>query len=294
MKILVNGEPLDFALEHEQSLGEVIDGLQRWLTDGAFTLTSLLVNGTAYPIHNRSAWDEMRLHDVETVSVEALRHDQADQTAILALEDYLAMLHSALEASDDAAVADLADELPHVTDRLVRFFPSLVDEHGTCTVLQSEALENGGTPPDQDRQRLMREISQLRGLLMSRAREYAHPVREMALTLGQLSAASADLEQVPVQLQTGKGAEAMKSVVTLTELLSRVYRLAPLVSGAKDSGGLDVGRITEFTRETSEVLSELQQAFEINDTVLVGDLLEYELAPRMRSVAELVPEQDNR
>ena len=293
MKILVNGEPLDFALEHEQSLGEVIDGLQRWLTDGAFTLTSLVVNGTTYPIHNRSAWDEMRLDDVETVSVEALRHDQADQTAILALEDYLAMLHSALEASDDAAIVDLANELPHVTDRLVRFFPSLVDENGTCTVLQSEALVNGEAPLDQDRQRLMREVSQLRGLLMSRAREYAHPVREMALTLGQLSAASSELEQVPVQLQTGKGAEAMKSVVTLTELLSRVYRLAPLVSGAKDSGGLDVGRITEFTRETSEVLSELQQAFEINDTVLVGDLLEYELAPRMRSVAKLVPEQDN-
>lgn len=291
MKILVNGEPLDFTLEQEHSLGEVVDEVQQWLRSGGFTLTALTVNDQVYPIHDRSQWDGMEVAHVATISVDALPRDHADQSALLAIEDYLAMLHDALDREENSAIQELAEEMPHVAERLGAFFPALLDEHGTLTVFHASELGDGA-PTDAERRRLMTEIAQVRGLLMSRAREYAHPVREMALTLGQLSAASAEMEQVPVQLQTGQGGAAMKSVVTLTELLSRVYRLVPLVSEAEDNGGLDVSRITEFTQETSQILSELQQAFEINDTVLVGDLLEYELAPRMRSVSELVPQRD--
>jgi hypothetical protein len=293
MEILVNGEPLDFSLEQEQSLGEVIDGIQQWLHEGEFLLTSLTVNNEQVPIHNRDEWDSRGIETLQSVQIEALPRNQVDQTTILALDEYLSMLHAALQEGDNAAMRELADELPHVQERISQLFPSLSDENGMSTVLRDDALKDGVIPRDQALTDQLNEVARLRSLLMSRAREYAHPVRELAITLGQLSAASDELEEVPVQLQTGHGAEAMKSVITLTELLGRVFRLTPLVSAAEDAGGLDIEKIRTFTLETGEVLSELQQAFEIQDTVLVGDLLEYELAPRMRSVSELVPDGDS-
>ncbi len=293
MEILVNREPLDFTLEDEQSLGEVVDGLQAWLTAGQFTITSIDVNDTSYPIHNRNAWEQIKVNGVRRLSVEALPRTSADQDAILAVDEYLSLLQEALTSADREALTDLLDELPHVRERIIAFFPALADSAGESSVLVTDQLDLGAVQ-ETERIRLTTEITQLRSLLVARAREFAFPVREMAITLGQLSSASEELEQVPVQLQTGEGARAMKTVVSLTELLGRVFRLTPLVESAENRGDLDVVRIRTFTQETSEVLAELAQAFEINDTVLVGDLLEYELAPRMRTVSELVPDQDSR
>jgi hypothetical protein len=293
MEILVNREPLDFTLEDEQSLGEVVDGLQAWLTTGQFTITSIDVNDTSYPIHNRKAWEQIEVKGVRRLSVEALPRTSADQNAILAVDDYLSLLQEALTSEDQEALTDLLGELPHVRERIIAFFPSLADSAGESSVLVSDQLDLGAVQ-ESERIRLTTEITQLRSLLVARAREFAFPVREMAITLGQLSSASEELEQVPVQLQTGEGAQAMRTVISLTELLGRVFRLTPLVESAENRGDLDVVRIRTFTQETSEVLAELAQAFEINDTVLVGDLLEYELAPRMRTVSELVPDQDSR
>ena len=293
MEILVNREPLDFTLEDEQSLGEVVDGLQAWLTAGQFTITSIDVNDTSYPIHNRNAWEQIEVKGVRRLSVEALPRTSADQNAILAVDDYLSLLQEALTSEDQEALTDLLGELPHVRERIIAFFPSLADSAGESSVLVSDQLDLGAVQ-ESERTRLTTEITQLRSLLVARAREFAFPVREMAITLGQLSSASEELEQVPVQLQTGEGAQAMRTVISLTELLGRVFRLTPLVESAENRGDLDVVRIRTFTQETSEVLAELAQAFEINDTVLVGDLLEYELAPRMRTVSELVPDQDSR
>jgi len=293
MEILVNREPLDFTLEDEQSLGEVVDGLQAWLSAGQFTITSIDVNDTSYPIHNRNAWEQIEVKGVRRLSVEALPRTSADQNAILAVDDYLSLLQEALTSEDQEALTDLLGELPHVRERIIAFFPSLADSAGESSVLVSDQLDLGAVQ-ESERTRLTTEITQLRSLLVARAREFAFPVREMAITLGQLSSASEELEQVPVQLQTGAGAQAMRTVISLTELLGRVFRLTPLVESAENRGDLDVVRIRTFTQETSEVLAELAQAFEINDTVLVGDLLEYELAPRMRTVSELVPDQDSR
>lgn len=293
MEILVNREPLDFTLEDEQSLGEVVDGLQAWLSAGQFTITSIDVNDTSYPIHNRNAWEQIEVKGVRRLSVEALPRTSADQNAILAVDDYLSLLQEALTSEDQEALTDLLGELPHVRERIIAFFPSLADSAGESSVLVSDQLDLGAVQ-ESERTRLTTEITQLRSLLVARAREFAFPVREMAITLGQLSSASEELEQVPVQLQTGEGAQAMRTVISLTELLGRVFRLTPLVESAENRGDLDVVRIRTFTQETSEVLAELAQAFEINDTVLVGDLLEYELAPRMRTVSELVPDQDSR
>ena len=293
MEILVNREPLDFTLEDEQSLGEVVDGLQAWLSAGQFTITSIDVNDTSYPIHNRNAWEQIEVKGVRRLSVEALPRTSADQNAILAVDDYLSLLQEALTSEDQEALTDLLGELPHVRERIIAFFPSLADSAGESSVLVSDQLDLGAVQ-ESERTRLTTEITQLRSLLVARAREFAFPVREMAITLGQLSSASEELEQVPVQLQTGEGAQAMRTVISLTELLGRVFRLTPLVESAENRGDLDVVRIRTFTQETSEVLAELAQAFEINDTVLVGDLLEYELAPRMQTVSELVPDQDSR
>ncbi|MBU8912467.1 MAG: hypothetical protein KOO61_00470, partial [Spirochaetales bacterium] len=136
------------------------------------------------------------------------------------------------------------------------------------------------------RARLKTQLTSVTTIIESRLREFESPVRELSLTLGQLVACSVPLVEVPIQLQTGSEALAMGTVVRFTELLSRVIRLLPL---ATDSD-IDSDKISRFALDLTPFLQQLREAFEIQDGVLIGDLLEYEIAPRLAQLPSLMPD----
>lgn len=294
MEILVNREPLDFRLENESSVGEVVDGLADWLSSGSFAITSIDVNAESYAIHDRSSWESISVDDVEELSVEALPLNRVDHTTIVALDEYCSLLRGALETGEDEALAELVAELPYVRARLVQFFPPLADRNGAADILTDPDLERAHPPAEPARTRLIDEIDALRTIIAAREREYRDPVRELALTLGHLSASRDALVEVPVQLQTGHQQAAMQTVVTVTELLSRLVRLIPLVESAANgpASGIDIQGVRRFSEELGPLLSELSEAFEVEDTVLIGDLLEYEVAPRLEQLESLLPAED--
>jgi hypothetical protein len=72
----------------------------------------------------------------------------------------------------------------------------------------------------------------------------------------------------------------MEAVVRFSELSQRLLaQLGRL--GVPAVGGREP---REFFAELNRVLGELLSAFRARDTVLIGDLLEYEVAPRLRQL----------
>jgi hypothetical protein len=57
-----------------------------------------------------------------------------------------------------------------------------------------------------------------------------------------------------------------------------------------DTGKIEPEKINEYNR----LLNELADALGRSDSVLVGDLLEYELTPAIENFFELMSEQDRR
>jgi len=292
MEILVNREPLNFNLEAESSVGEVVDGLADWLRSGRFAITSLDVDETSYAIHDRDTWESIEIHSVRELSIEALPLEDVDHATIIALDEYCALLIECLENRDPEPLAEIAEELPYVRGRLGQFFPSLRDEDGSVPILTDATLAAGRLPEPAAAEVVIAEIETIRTLLTTREREYSEPGRELSLSLGQLSATADALVEVPVQLQTGRKTAAMQTIVRFTELLTRVVRLIPLAEAREESHGIDLEGARRFAEETAPHLVELKEAFEIQDTVLIGDLLEYELAPRLEGLAGLLPGSD--
>ena len=284
MQILVNDEPLDVTLEHEQTLGEVIDALADWLAEAQCTITAISVDNVVNPIHDRSGWESVPKDAVERLAIEAQSFDEAQSSTLAALDEFFALLDEALSGSHADAILDLSKELPFVRSRLGALFPSMSSEQGSWA-LSDPHLCAGNPPPANRAAEIQGEISRFRTLLQIRAREYADPDRETFLTLGQLTAMADTLVEVPVFLQTGRQGEAMATVVQLTELLARVVRMLPRVS----SDVLDKEGLASFTRDVTPFLGEMEHALEVEDSVLIGDLLEYEIAPRVRELQKLVP-----
>ena len=286
MEILVNQEPLSYTLENEERLGEIVDGLADWLRSGNYEITAINVDEQSVPIHDRAAWEHTEVGSVSTLSVEALPFSQVEQTTLAAIADYCALFRRALDEANHSAVTELTNELPYVRARLASILPELFPPSGSPDVLANPSLDAGEIPQGAELAQVQQQLDQIIVLLESRLREYATPERELALTLGQLVASVPALGEVPVQLQTGDEAGAMNTVIVLTEQLSRVIRLLPLVRDP----GFDVDAIRAFATDLTPHLLELQRAFEVHDSVLIGDLLEYEIAPRIGELPALFPD----
>lgn len=103
----------------------------------------------------------------------------------------------------------------------------------------------------------------------------------------RLAAAAAPLERVPVLLQTGKDLEVFETIHALSVDLHEFFRaldLAPTLS--PEAQGLD--ELARFRAEISPLLASMLDALHKNDTIMVGDLSEYELAPRLKELGGLV------
>lgn len=96
------------------------------------------------------------------------------------------------------------------------------------------------------------------------------------------------LRDVPVQLQTGKDLAVMETINGFSADLQSLYQVLPLIpiTGLAPEGpDVDGVSLAAYPSELTPLLSDLLGALKAKDTVLVGDLSEYELAPRIERLS---------
>ncbi|MBQ9494981.1 MAG: hypothetical protein IJR50_05000 [Treponema sp.] len=97
------------------------------------------------------------------------------------------------------------------------------------------------------------------------------------------------MAQIPVDLQNGKGKDAVSAIQLLADdidLFCHTAALASLFPETYTSLLIDGKPFAEFFADFTPVLQEFENALQSNDTVLVGDLSEYEICPRLKLVAK--------
>ena len=128
--------------------------------------------------------------------------------------------------------------------------------------------------------------------LQDRIHEITNPEDELKVTINQLSSLIDPMNEIPVQLQTGKDREAMQTVLRFIEASQKMIRLYPIL---KTTSGFDMQRklaseetLEEFYSDFNTILHELMEAFDATDSILIGDLLEYEISPRIENLTTLI------
>jgi hypothetical protein len=97
------------------------------------------------------------------------------------------------------------------------------------------------------------------------------------------------MEKIPVELQNGKGRDACASITQLADdidLFCHTAALSSLFPETYKSIRIDEKPFAAFFADFTPVLSQFEEALQSNDTVLVGDLSEYEICPRLKAVSK--------
>lgn len=102
-----------------------------------------------------------------------------------------------------------------------------------------------------------------------------------------------NLTEIPVQLQSGKEIEATETVKLFAESFDnfcKAVTLSSLFSEYFANTKEKAQKISDFLADFAPILSDFENAFKDKDTVLIGDLSEYEIAPRIAQMKEFCSE----
>ncbi len=100
---------------------------------------------------------------------------------------------------------------------------------------------------------------------------------------------SQQMEQIPVSLQAGKNKEVSESIKRVADSIDNFCHIAALASlFPQDFGAvkIDGKQFSDFFKDFSPILADFEQALTNNDTVLIGDLSEYEICPRLKAISQ--------
>lgn len=109
---------------------------------------------------------------------------------------------------------------------------------------------------------------------------------QLAILFDELSI---KMEQIPTEFQNGNTLNAVESIKNLADNIDRFCHLAALASLFPDTfknSNINGMNFKDFFEDFSPILHDFEDAMKNNDTVLIGDLSEYEICPRLKSISE--------
>jgi hypothetical protein len=270
MVIRINGEAADITLESERTLGDVLTGIENWLGNSEFRVNGLEIDGKTISGDAIPAAFEQEVAGIRAIDVKVCTRQELLLEALTEARCYLEALanpdsctrtvSSVAEAwKTSAAESFLAEELPEICGPLDDLF---------------KTGGSGGGPS------LRAAVS----LIDERIREIGDPVGEFTRLESLVSAVSERLEELPVDIQTGKDGRAAETVSLFSNIAEKLFRLFFVFrSRGTFIETVDSVPVSRFLEEFGAAVKELLAAYSGKDAVLAGDLAEYELAPRFRS-----------
>ena len=97
------------------------------------------------------------------------------------------------------------------------------------------------------------------------------------------------MEQIPIELQSGKDSEARKTITQLADEVDQfchIATLSALFPQKYNNLRIQDKAISDFFADFSSILTDFENGLKSSDTVLIGDLAEYEIRPRLLAIVK--------
>jgi len=291
--IRINEQPIEFTLEQEENLGDIVDGITTWLGDSGFRISSLEHDGKIImpDAEETEQWKRKPLSDISAINVTILSPVEQYGQNLHTIYQYITLFSRALAAENLALIEQLKEELPQIINHLDEYIGS-GGSYGQALeqLVEASGILEGVLKPQL--QKLKDFCKNLMIILSSRLSELMNPLEELKQTAKALELVVPKLPNVSILLQTGRDKEAMGSIIDFAEISEKLIRLYRVL---KDQGytrfeetRIDDQSFSDFYKALNGVFLELEEAFNSRDSVLIGDLLEYEVAPRTEKLVEYI------
>jgi hypothetical protein len=274
--ITINGQKADIVVESETNLGQVMAALDQWLDGSGQYLSGLAVDGTNYGSLSLDRAFTLELSGITTVDIITKSWAQL-------MFDLLSELRYNLELFGGAPREEQRAFRENWESSAASSFLKKNDKALQKSII--DALEETETPG-----------AKILDLIDERLREIQNPHEEASALYPLIGESAKRLEDLNLDVQTGKDSRAAETIVIFSTLSEKIYRLLYIfkqygrdfdsVTLPVDGGGTVT--LNAYVDEFSAVLYELIDVYTNKDIILAGDLAEYELAPRMLALGSVL------
>jgi hypothetical protein len=265
MEIKINGKTADITIDNEKTVAQVMAGIEQWLSGSGHRLSGLTVDGQAADL---SSLENVFAKEIDTVKTLDISTMSITELAAMSLANLLGDIDEFDDLSFDGRNDFFTNwkERPHA----VFTFEQMPDLYSFF----ENTFLNGSF-----------SAQTLRSITEERLREIQTPVNEFSSLRPIIEEVCARLTDLPLDIQTGKDARAAQTIQIFSGITEKIFRIygqleiqgyIPQTAAEKN--------LTQQINDFNSAIKELLLAYEKNDTVLVGDLAEYEIAPRLKDL----------
>lgn len=323
MEIFVNNDILDFQLENEQTLKDVIEGLNDWLFKNMKVIENIVIDGK---VHTGEIQELVNypVEDVDRLELTVININDLVSNSLTETKNYLKEIHKYLDSKEDFTEEDIKRILSGLhwliniftrTNNIYNYekvFSSAefnyINELSSLVSLRDE-IEHSYTEKEYNH---AAEIIKT-GLLAS-VNNWFNNIDKL-LSYKPASTNTMDtmrekvsgqvyniirkipemqklIEMTAMDIQTGHENEAMANIQIIIGTIESIIALLQLI---KSTFSLDFNlikynndSIEEFNKKLIYLLQELLESMKIKDTVLMSDLLTYELTHKIEQYGEIL------
>jgi hypothetical protein len=272
MEIRINGKKADITLENEKTIGEIMSSLDNWLASSGHRLSGISVDGKNQ--------NDRPLVEIFSLQIDSVKTLDIFTTSLADL--YAATLLNLLEDIKEFESLKTEDKHNYFDSWKQRAQALFISEQMGDLFNFFVNLFMYGTMASETVYSITEE----------RLREVREPYPEFSKLKPLLDETCSLLLDLPLDIQTGKDAKAAQTIQIFSGVSEKILRLLRQF----DIQGFllredDERQIINMIEGFGNIVKELLEAYERNDTVLVGDLAEYEAAPRLKELYEVILER---
>jgi hypothetical protein len=270
-------------------LGDVVKDIEAWLDGSELVLYSVKHEDRDLLSQPYEEWATTPHSEVGTLNVMVKHTRELTVLNLQTILEYLGLLEQAITAGNEELLNDLFSGFPALAESVKKHFPNpdSAVQALIALFLHAEAEEVAGWPAEKTQQ-AVKLIDLVSGNVSFRLEELLDPRAALKTLSGALKICIEEIGEISILLQTGKDRQAMDTMVRFSELSQSLVRLVAsvLTDNVDPSKQVTVGGMSlqDFYLELNGILAELLEAFDANDSVLIGDLMEYEVAPRLEQL----------
>jgi len=285
LNIFINDEQVKFSLENEKYVGQVFTAVEKWLGENNFFVSEIYIDSEEVFATRKDVWEQTEIKEVQDFSIKAITVYEQRYQSLQILVRYFDQFILSLQQDDQSIINQYSSEFTYIHDSLTGLLGDGKDKTIADNLQETFNGSFGEKGVDPARkQKLIADFTGLLAILNARIREIEHPVREAESCYQEIERISERFPEISLYLQTGKDNEAMGIIIVLTEYLQKIIRImmyhpsAEVLKENSDSG----------LKELNEKMNELLEAFEAEDTILIGDLIEYELMDTIKHIPDMI------
>lgn len=328
MEILINDEKVEFELETEKNVGDIIKGLESWIGENDNVIESISIDSVTVPFDYNCSEFSRSISLVKELKVITLTQIELAVNTIVSLGEYITKILSEYDDSDSLTYYDsilegmkliysgIVDSLRIlnvnsiviVNRKGITLKDVLLEMNEFILIYEKKYIDSEGIKKLQNllknmlyfiaivfRWAVIKNILFFKDWDKTKTSSF---LKEIFQDLSYVCSSSFQkFESISKDLQIGEDRKALGDLYYITELLDEVISILKItkVMYTIDFKSMLISdkSIDDLFYEITDRLKSIESAFKNGDMITVGDVLEYEIKPLFKHIPELFEKINN-